>query len=102
MAAETSQVHLHQRADDLSRQLEASLEKLSVYERRPNTTTNSVVPSHEGRSQEELLEAEVAELKYVSSFVINAFVLNLVKGSYQNDGGGSGCRSITRRAIQGY
>ena len=64
MAAETSQIHLQQRVDDLSRQLEASFEKLSVYERRPITTTNGVVPSLEGRSREELLEAEVAELKY--------------------------------------
>lgn len=63
VAAETSQVHLQQRADDLSRQLEASFEKLSVYERRPGATTNTTASSLEGRSREELLEAEVAELK---------------------------------------
>ena len=73
VAAETSQVHLQQRADDLSRQLEASLEKLSVYERRPSATTSSLVPSVEGRSREEILEAEVAELKYVSTLMVNHF-----------------------------
>lgn len=68
MAAETSQVHLQQRGDDLSRQLEASLEKLSVYNRRPSAVASGAIPSVEGRSREELLEAEVAELKYVSTW----------------------------------
>jgi nucleoprotein TPR len=68
VAAETSQGHLQQRGDDLSRQLEASLEKLSVYERRPGASINGAISSLEGRSREELLEAEVAELKYVFIF----------------------------------
>lgn len=65
MAAETGQRHLQQRSDDLSRQLEATLEKLSVYERRPGAVANDVGQSLEGRSREEQLEAEVAELKCV-------------------------------------
>ena len=66
VAAETSQNHLQQRADDLSKMLEANLEKLSVYERRPSGITGAFTQNMEGRSREEQLEAEVAELKYVT------------------------------------
>ncbi|KZV92725.1 hypothetical protein EXIGLDRAFT_836242 [Exidia glandulosa HHB12029] len=62
VAAQTSQTHLQERVDDLSKQLQGSQERLSVYERRPSAV-NGAIGSMTGLSQEQQLEAEVAELR---------------------------------------
>lgn len=63
VAAETSQTHMQERVDDLSKRLDASQEKLSVYERRQNGIPGISSYELEGRSTEEQLEAEVADLR---------------------------------------
>ncbi|KAF9468627.1 TPR/MLP1/MLP2-like protein-domain-containing protein [Collybia nuda] len=61
VGAETSRKHLEERVEDLTRQLQGNEEKLSVYERRPNT--NGSAHNVGEMSREQQLEAEVAELR---------------------------------------
>ncbi|GJJ13307.1 hypothetical protein Clacol_007559 [Clathrus columnatus] len=63
VAAETSQTHLQQRADDLSKQVQAGSEKLAVYERRSTILSGQAGQVVDTRSREEQLENEVAELR---------------------------------------
>lgn len=64
VAAQTSQTHLQERVDDLSKQLQASHERLAVYERRPSAVNGAAALSTE-LPREQQLESEVAELRYV-------------------------------------
>lgn len=69
MAAETTKKHLEEKVEDLTKRLQGNEEKLSVYERRTGVSSSSVaVPQNtdESLSQEQRLEAEVAELRFVS------------------------------------
>ncbi|KAG8824295.1 hypothetical protein FRC17_009133 [Serendipita sp. 399] len=58
--AQANQTHLQTRADDLSKQLHRSLEKLAVFERRPGSI--GLVTTAAGETDEETLRAQVAEL----------------------------------------
>ncbi|KAF5314858.1 hypothetical protein D9619_007083 [Psilocybe cf. subviscida] len=60
--AQTSKRHLEEKIEDLTRQMQGNVEKLSVYERRPSTATNSMSVDQDG-TREQQLEAEVAELR---------------------------------------
>jgi nucleoprotein TPR len=60
--AQTSRRHLEEKIEDLTRQMQGNVEKLSVYERRPSTTTNAMAVDQDG-TREQQLEAEVAELR---------------------------------------
>ncbi|KAG2147462.1 uncharacterized protein EDB93DRAFT_1147386 [Suillus bovinus] len=62
VGAETSKVHLQERVDQLTRQLQGNEEKLAVYERRPSTG-NGVPRSEQDLPREQQLEQEVAELR---------------------------------------
>ncbi|KAG2144206.1 hypothetical protein DEU56DRAFT_790720 [Suillus clintonianus] len=62
VGAETSKVHLQERVDQLTRQLQGNEEKLAVYERRPSVA-NGVAPTAQDLPREQQLEQEVAELR---------------------------------------
>ncbi|OAX41397.1 hypothetical protein K503DRAFT_502353 [Rhizopogon vinicolor AM-OR11-026] len=65
VGAETSKVHLQERVDQLTRQLQGNEEKLAVYERR-TVGANGVAPATEqDLPREQQLEQEVAELRLV-------------------------------------
>ncbi|KAL4250041.1 hypothetical protein ABKN59_004926 [Abortiporus biennis] len=61
--AETSQKHLQEQVDQLTRQVQGNEEKLSVYERRPAGTASTAQRQDEDLSREQQLESEVAELR---------------------------------------
>ena len=64
--AETSKTHLEQRVEELSRRLQGDTERLAVYERRSlavNGATRHI--GAEGGSQEQQLDADVADLRSV-------------------------------------
>ncbi|TFY79631.1 hypothetical protein EWM64_g4383 [Hericium alpestre] len=62
--AETSQKHLEARCEDLSKQVQAKEEKLSVYERRPSSLHGVTQPAAtDGMSREQQLESEIADLR---------------------------------------
>jgi nucleoprotein TPR len=65
VGAETSNKHLDERIEELTRRLQGNQEKLAVYERRPGTTGVAMQVDLE-LSHEQQLEAEVAELRSVS------------------------------------
>lgn len=69
MVAETSRKHLEERVEELTRQLHGNEEKLAVYERRA-TGVNGVATHHhnEDMTREQQLEAEVADLRFVTIF----------------------------------
>ncbi|KAH9018593.1 hypothetical protein EDB85DRAFT_603993 [Lactarius pseudohatsudake] len=64
--AETTKTYLEQRVEELSRKLQGDAEKLAVHERR-SLRVNAAGATHhvsvEGRSHEDQLEAEVADLR---------------------------------------
>jgi nucleoprotein TPR len=65
--AETSKTHLEQRVEELSRKLQGDAERLAVYERRSSATNDSIHRvGTQGGSRENQLEAEVADLRYVT------------------------------------
>ncbi|KAH9056279.1 hypothetical protein EDB87DRAFT_1637584 [Lactarius vividus] len=64
--AETTKTHLEQRVEELSRKLQGDAEKLAVYERRSLGVNGAGATHHvsvEGRSREDQLETEVADLR---------------------------------------
>ncbi|KAH9018599.1 TPR/MLP1/MLP2-like protein-domain-containing protein [Lactarius pseudohatsudake] len=64
--AETTKTYLEQRVEELSRKLQGDAEKLAVYERRSLGVNGAGATHHvsvEGRSREDQLEAEVADLR---------------------------------------
>ncbi|KAH9169938.1 hypothetical protein EDB89DRAFT_1980725 [Lactarius sanguifluus] len=64
--AETTKTYLEQRVEELSRKLQGDAEKLAVYERRSLGVNGAGSTHHvnvEGRSREDQLEAEVADLR---------------------------------------
>ncbi|KAI0310134.1 TPR/MLP1/MLP2-like protein-domain-containing protein [Amylostereum chailletii] len=61
--AETSQNHLEERVESLSRQLQGNEEKLAVYERRGTTVGVTHTVGGDDMSKEQQFEAEVAELR---------------------------------------
>lgn len=68
VAAQTTQTHLQERVDDLSKQLQAAQEKLAVFEHRPGAT-GPTRPVNEDLSREQQLELEVADLRLVIPFL---------------------------------
>ena len=66
MESETSRKHLHQRVEELVKQVQMNEEKIAVYERRTSVTTAasgvSRPPAEEAGSEQDL-KAEVAELR---------------------------------------
>lgn len=62
--AETDRKHLQDRVNDLSKQVQTTEEKLSVYERRtvPNSTSGGAVLPTDGEDALQL-KAELAELR---------------------------------------
>lgn len=63
VGAETSNKHLEERVDDLSKQKQAAEEKLSVYERRPAGMTSPPPPGQTTGGGERELQTEVADLR---------------------------------------
>ncbi|KAH8980106.1 hypothetical protein EDB92DRAFT_1901586 [Lactarius akahatsu] len=64
--AETTKTYLEQRVEELSRKLQGDAEKLAVYERRSLGVNGAGATHHvnvEGRSREDQLETEVADLR---------------------------------------
>lgn len=66
VGAETSKLHLQERIDQLTRQLQGNEEKLAVYERRPSITNGAAPTTEQDLPREQQLEQEVAELRLVS------------------------------------
>lgn len=66
VGAETSKVHLQERIDQLTRQLQGNEEKLAVYERRPSIANGAAPTTEQDLPREQQLEQEVAELRLVS------------------------------------
>ncbi|KAG1824960.1 hypothetical protein EV424DRAFT_710307 [Suillus variegatus] len=63
VGAETSKVHLQERVDQLTRQLQGNEEKLAVYERRPSAASGAAPATEQDLPREQQLEQEVAELR---------------------------------------
>ena len=63
MSAETSKTHLEEQVANLNRQLQGDEEKLAVYQRTAPATT--VSPTDDNATQEQELQSEVAELRFV-------------------------------------
>ncbi|KAG9227404.1 Protein mlp1 [Pleurotus ostreatus] len=63
VGAETSKKHLEERVEELTKNLQGSVEKLSVYERRTTTTDGTAPNVDPSLSREQQLEVEVAELR---------------------------------------
>lgn len=63
--AETSKVHLQERVDQLTRQLQGNEEKLAVYERRTAGADGAAPTTEQDLPREQQLEQEVAELRLV-------------------------------------
>ncbi|KAG1766147.1 hypothetical protein EDD22DRAFT_978513 [Suillus occidentalis] len=63
VGAETSKVHLQERIDQLTRQLQGNEEKLAVYERRPSIANGAPSTTEQDLPREQQLEQEVAELR---------------------------------------
>ncbi|KAG2753160.1 hypothetical protein P692DRAFT_20797402 [Suillus brevipes Sb2] len=63
VGAETSKVHLQERIDQLTRQLQGNEEKLAVYERRPSIANGAAPTTEQDLPREQQLEQEVAELR---------------------------------------
>lgn len=66
VAAETSKKHLEEQVEQISRQLRGNEEKLAVYERRAPGAPAATSVTDDNLSREQQLEAEVAELRWVS------------------------------------
>jgi len=83
VVAETSKVHLQERVEQLTRQLQGNEEKLSVYERRMTGASGAapVTEQLEDLPREQQLEQEVAEFwlvrKTVYGVVLNKLILGL-------------------------
>ncbi|KAG1780540.1 hypothetical protein EV702DRAFT_1078352 [Suillus placidus] len=63
VGAETSKVHLQERVNQLTRQLQGNEEKLAVYERRPSVANGAAPATEQDLPREQQLEQEVAELR---------------------------------------
>ncbi|KAJ8593487.1 hypothetical protein M405DRAFT_595978 [Rhizopogon salebrosus TDB-379] len=63
VGAETSKVHLQERVDQLTRQLQGNEEKLAVYERRTAGPNGVAAATEQDLSCEQQFEQEVAELR---------------------------------------
>ncbi|KAF4577004.1 hypothetical protein EYR36_004990 [Pleurotus pulmonarius] len=63
VGAETSKKHLEERVEELTKNLQGSVEKLSVYERRTTTADGTAPIVDPSLSREQQLEVEVAELR---------------------------------------
>ena len=61
--AETSEKHLEERVDELSRQPQGNEEEKSIYEHRGPGSSDSPPQSNPGLSRDQQLEAETAELR---------------------------------------
>jgi len=67
VGAETSKKHLEIRVVELTKQLQGNEEKLAVYERRSGGVNGVTQALDQDVSREQQLEAEVAELRSVTS-----------------------------------
>jgi hypothetical protein len=65
VGAETSKVHLQERVDQLTRQLQGNEEKLAVYERRTAGPNGVAAATEQDLPREQQFEQEVAELRLV-------------------------------------
>jgi nucleoprotein TPR len=65
VGAETSKVHLQERVDQLTRQLQGNEEKLAVYERRTAGPNGVATATEQDLPREQQFEQEVAELRLV-------------------------------------
>ncbi|OJA16044.1 hypothetical protein AZE42_05491 [Rhizopogon vesiculosus] len=63
VGTETSKVHLQERVDQLTRQLQGNEEKLAVYERRTVGANGAAPATEQDLPREQQLEQEVAELR---------------------------------------
>jgi transcription initiation factor IIF auxiliary subunit len=77
VGAETSKVHLQERIDQLTRQLQGNEEKLAVYERHPSAANGATPATEQDLPREQQLEQEVAELWLVSKYYVCGNMLNI-------------------------
>jgi len=76
VSAETSKVHLQERIDQLTRQLQGNEEKLAVYERRTTGANGVTAATEQDLPREQQLEQEVAELRLVFKGCVYSMILN--------------------------